>query len=126
LYRVSDGSRTALAAAGPLNPIELADVRTTDEKLKPAVQATGGGIFWVGPGPIPEPRRIAAERSSAGRGWMGFRANGDYIVTGVKEVPLLPGFLALLLALAAFIAAWTEGSAMTAVEALQEAFRFEG
>ena len=38
--------------------------------------------------------------------WMGFRANGDFIVTGVKEIPLLPGFLALLLALGTFIAAW--------------------
>src|SRR6185312_1358323 len=106
LYRVSDGTRTALAAAGALNPIELADVRTTDEKLKPALQATGGGAYWVGPGTIPDARRVAPDRSTAGRGWMGFRANGDYIVTGVKEVPLLPGFLALLLALGMFIAAW--------------------
>ena len=37
LYRVSDGTRTALAAAGPLNPIEFADVRTTPEKLAPLV-----------------------------------------------------------------------------------------
>ena len=106
LYRISDGTRTALAAAGALNPIELADVRTTDAKLKPAVQATGGGIYWVGPGTVPDSRRIDPGRTSAGRSWMGFRANGDYIVTGVKEVPLLPGFLALLLALATFIAAW--------------------
>ena len=37
---------------------------------------------------------------------MGFRANGDYIVTGVHETPLVPGALALLLALGAFIVAW--------------------
>src|ERR1700680_2620091 len=35
LYRVTDGTRTALAAAGPLNPIEFADVRATAEKLAP-------------------------------------------------------------------------------------------
>ncbi len=106
LYRIGDGARTALAAAGALNPIELADVRTTDALLKPAAQATGGGIYWVGPGALPDPRRVDPGRTSAGRSWMGFRANGDYIVTGVEEVPLLPGFLALLLALATFIAAW--------------------
>src|SRR5579883_1148673 len=106
LYRVTDGTRTALAAAGALNPIELADVRTTDEKLKPAAQATGGGIFWVGPGTLPDLRRVEPDRSSAGRNWLGLRANGDYVVTGIKEVPLLPAFLALLLALGAFIAAW--------------------
>jgi uncharacterized membrane protein len=106
LYRVTDGTRTALAAAGALNPIELADVRTTDEKLKGAAEATGGGIYWVGPGTLPDLRRVAPDRSSAGRSWMGFRANGDYVVTGVKEVPLLPGLVALLLALGTFIAAW--------------------
>ncbi|MGO8914404.1 MAG: hypothetical protein ACLQJR_00685 [Stellaceae bacterium] len=106
LYRISDGTRTALAAAGALNPIELADVRTTDAKLRPAAQATGGGIYWVGPGALPDLRRVEPDRTSAGRSWMGFRANGDYIVTGVKEIPLLPGVLALLLALGTFIAAW--------------------
>ncbi|HYM01985.1 MAG TPA: hypothetical protein VET85_03500 [Stellaceae bacterium] len=106
LYRLTDGTRSALAAAGALNPIELADVRATDEKLKPAVQATGGGIYWVGPGTLPDLRRVAPDRVSAGRNWMGLRANGDYIVSGVKDVPLLPAFLALVLALGAFVAAW--------------------
>jgi hypothetical protein len=106
LYRIVDGSRTALAAAGALNPVELADVRTTDEKLKPAVQATGGGQYWIGSGNLPDLRRVAADRSTAGRNWMGFRQNGDYVVTGVKETPLLPGVLALLLAVGTFILAW--------------------
>jgi hypothetical protein len=106
LYRVTDGEHTALAAAGALNPIELADVRATDAKVQPDVEATGGGVFWVGPGALPELRRVDPDRSSAGHDWMGFRANGDYIVTGVKEMPLLPGFLALLLALGLFVAAW--------------------
>jgi uncharacterized membrane protein len=106
LYRVTSGQRTALAAAGALNPIELSDVRTTADKLAPAVQATGGGTFWVGPGPLPEIRRVAPERSAAGRNWLGLRANGDYVVTGLSEIPLLPGLAALLLALATLIAAW--------------------
>ncbi|HWI29583.1 MAG TPA: hypothetical protein VN668_21595 [Stellaceae bacterium] len=106
LYRVSDGTHTALAAAGALNPIEFADVRTTDQKVKSDVQATGGGIFWVGSGAVPEPRRIDPDRNGAGRNWMGFRANGDYVVTGVQEIPLLPGLAALLLALGLFVAAW--------------------
>mgnify|MGYP002133191048 CR=1 FL=1 len=40
LYRVTDGTRTALAAAGPLNPIEFADVRSTPEKLGPIAAAS--------------------------------------------------------------------------------------
>ncbi len=106
LYRLTDGTNTALAAAGALNPIEMSDVRATDEKLSPAISATGGGLFWVGPGTIPDIRRVAPERAASGRGWLGLRANGDYIVTGVHETPLLPGLLALFLALGTFILAW--------------------
>lgn len=111
LYRVTDGSRTALAAAGPLNPIEFADVRTTQEKLAPVVAATGGGIFWVGSGTMPEIRRVSPDRAAAGRNWMGLRANGDYTVTGFSETPLLPGIAALLLIVGGLLAAWRrEGS----------------
>ncbi|HUK60198.1 MAG TPA: hypothetical protein VLV50_13290 [Stellaceae bacterium] len=106
LYRASDGTRTALAAAGALSPIELADVRTTDEKVKADVAATGGSIHWVGPGAIPDLRRVEPDRGAGGRDWMGLRANGDYVVTGMKETPLLPGALALLLALGFFLLAW--------------------
>jgi hypothetical protein len=106
LYRVTSGQRTALAAAGALNPIELSDVRTTADKLTPAVQATGGATFWVGSGPLPDVRRVAPERAAAGRNWLGMRANGDYVITGLSEIPLLPALVALLLALATLIAAW--------------------
>jgi hypothetical protein len=106
LYRVSDGTRTALAAAGPLNPVEFADVTTTPEKLAPIVAATGGGVFWIGSGTIPEIRRVSADRSAAGRNWMGFRANGDYTVAGFSETPLLPGIAALLLIVGGLLAAW--------------------
>ena len=106
LYRVSDGTRTALAAAGALNPIELADVRATDEKVAPDVAATDGGVFWVGPGAIPDIRRVGTDRTASGRNWFGLRQNGDYVVTGVNETPLMPGILALVLAVGAFLLAW--------------------
>ena len=106
LYRVTEGSRTALAAAGPLNPVEFADVRTTAKKLAPVVAATGGGIFWVGDGKMPQIRRVAPDRAAAGKNWMGFRANGDYTVTGFSETPLLPALAALLLIAGGLLAAW--------------------
>jgi len=106
LYRVTDGTRTALAAAGALNPIELGDVRATTDKVAADVAATGGGTYWVGPGAIPDVRRVGADRTASGRNWLGLRENGDYVVTGVSETPLLPGLLALILALGAFLFAW--------------------
>jgi hypothetical protein len=106
LYRVTDGARTAIAAAGPLNPTEFADVRTTPDKLAPIVTATGGGIFWVASGKVPEIRRVSPDRAAAGKNWMGFRANGDYTVTGFSETPLLPGIAALFLIVGGLLAAW--------------------
>jgi len=105
LYRVTDGTRTALAAAGPLNPVEFADVRATPEKLAPLSAATGGGVLWIANG-VPEVRRVAAGRMTAGSNWMGFRENADYVVAGFSETPLLPGIAALLLAIGTLIAAW--------------------
>jgi len=105
LYRVTDGTRTALAAAGPLNPIEFADVRATPDKLAPIVNASGGGIFWIADG-MPEIRRVTAGRATAGHNWLGLRENDDYIVAGFSETPLLPGIAALLLAIGTLIAAW--------------------
>jgi len=106
LYRVADAKRNTIAAAGALNPLELGDVRATEAKLTPAIEATGGGLFWIGDGRLPELRRVAPGRAAAGRDWLGLRENADYIVTGVGEVPLLPGVLALLLLLGLFLAAW--------------------
>jgi hypothetical protein len=106
LYRVSDGTHTALAAAGPLNPVEFADVRTTAETLGPVSRASGGGVFWVGDGQIPEVRRVSPGRAASGRSWMGLRENGDYVVTGFSELPLFPALAALLLTIGVMLAAW--------------------
>jgi hypothetical protein len=106
LYRVGDGKRTALAAAGPLNPVEFADVRTTADKLKPLATASGGGVFWVGDGKIPEVRRVSPGRAASGYDWIGIRQNGDYVVTGFRETPLFPAIAALILAIGLLVAAW--------------------
>ncbi len=107
LYRATDGTRTALAAAGALNPIELSDVRTTDEVLAPVALATGGSVTWAGTGTtLPDIRRTRPGRGAAGPGWIGFRANGDYVVTGLDETDLLPPWLALSLALGTLLLAW--------------------
>jgi len=106
LYRVSDGTHTALAAAGPLNPVEYADVRTTAEKLGPLARASGGGVFWVGDGAMPEVRRVSPGRVASGHNWMGLRQNDDYLVAGFSETPLFPALAALLLAIGLLLAAW--------------------
>ncbi|WP_119680071.1 hypothetical protein [Indioceanicola profundi] len=111
IWRITDGERTALAVVGAVNPKELADMRTSPEPLAPVAEATGGGAFWLadydgGSSAIPAVHRTAPGRDAEGRGWLGLRANGDYVVSGVNQVPLLPAALVLLLAIGLTLAAW--------------------
>ena len=81
IYRIEDGRRRAMAAAGRLNPRELADLRASVGPLLPVVQASGGGTAWIAEG-IPDFRRTGPERRGNGLGWFGLRRNGAYVVTG--------------------------------------------
>lgn len=110
LYRVSDGTRNALAIVGPLNPVEYSDMRTTEDVARPIVVASGGGIHWLVDG-LPDirrarPGRDMAGREPGGRGWLATRQNQDFVVTGVDHLTLMPGFILFLLTLGALIAAW--------------------
>ncbi|MFQ5773453.1 MAG: hypothetical protein ACE5GS_02935 [Kiloniellaceae bacterium] len=106
LYRVSDGRRTALAAAGPVNPREFEDVRATAAVLQPLVKASRGAVVRLATDDLPKVRKVAPNRDRHGRGWIGITANGGYVVTGVDQAPLLPALAVLLLVLGTSILAW--------------------
>ncbi len=112
VYRVRDGGRTTLAASGSLNPLEVANLITTDASLRPLQHASGGGMLWLADGGKPEIRSVKAGRSMTGagrlgnQGWLGLRNDRDYVVTGVRETSLLPALLVLILGLAGLILAW--------------------
>lgn len=112
LYRVVDGARSALAAAGALNSKELADLRTTAEPLTPSVKAAGGGIVWLASDGMPALRRVKPGRDMAGGGrlggapWIGLKDNRDYVVSGITDIPLLPALLVLLAGLGALLLGW--------------------
>jgi hypothetical protein len=105
LYRVSDGKLSAVAAAGPLNPKEVADMRATDQVLSGVVERSGGAVRWLSDG-IPEIRRVERGRSMAGDGWMGIAKNEASRVTSVDQTPLLPAWVALVLLLGTLMLAW--------------------
>jgi hypothetical protein len=105
IYRIEDGKHTALAAVGNLNPLEFADMRTTETRFASLVDATGGGFAWLRDGQV-ELRRVRAGRLTAGRGWMGLVENRNYSVRSVREAPLLPALALLLLGLGALVLAW--------------------
>ena len=105
LYRLTDGTLTAVTAAGPLNPKEVADMRATDSILSPVADASGGSIHWLVDG-VPEVRRVGASGNATGSNWIGLRANGAYRVTSVEQRPLLPSWAALLLLIGTLLIAW--------------------
>ena len=110
LYRISDGERHTVALVGSVNMPELADMRTTPDRLAGVARATGGGILWLvdlehQPGGLVV-RRPRPDRDQAGPGWIGLRANGAYLVTGVTDTPLVPLAPLLALVLGALLAAW--------------------
>jgi hypothetical protein len=106
LYRLTDGTLNVVTATGPLNPKEVADMRATDQILKPVARVTGGSVNWLAKGGIPTIRRTAPNRLAAGDGWIGLRANGAYRVTAVEQQALLPAWLALILVLGTVLLAW--------------------
>lgn len=106
LYRIEDGERTTLIAVGAINPREYSDVRATETVLAPAVQATGGGSLWIGDGNGPDLRRVGEDRTAHGRDWLGLIEHRDFDVTGIRQIPLLPGVLVLAIGLGALLLAW--------------------
>ena len=106
LYRLTDGRRSAMTVVGEVNPREFADLRATDEALAPLVRATGGALAWLADAPPPAVRMVRPGRDTAGRGWIGLKANRDYVVTGIRRGPLMPEWLVLLLGLGGLMLAW--------------------
>lgn len=106
LYRVQDGSRTAIAASGSSRQRELTEVTATDEILKPIATASNGSITWLSEDGVPEFRRTGPDSKAAGRGWIGLRENHQHRVTGITDTPLLPGGIVLLLGLGGLLLAW--------------------
>lgn len=106
LYRVTDGTLSAVAASGPLNPKEVADMRATGAILAPIARASGGSVHWLIDRGTPEIRRVNPGRAMYGSGWIGLRTNGAYRVTEIEQEPLLPVWLSLLLVLGSILLAW--------------------
>ncbi len=105
LYRLTDGKLSAVAAAGPLNPKEVADMRATGAILQPVIEASGGSVRWLSDG-IPTIRRVGANATASGENWIGLRSNNAYRVSSVEQQKLLPPWGALLLLIGTLLLAW--------------------
>ncbi len=106
LYRFDDGTLRTVAAVGNPDPLEFSDVRATETKLKPLVEASGGGLMWLQDNPDPDIRSVRPGRAAGGSDWIGLRRNEGYTVAGINQLPLLPGILVALAFLMAIGSAW--------------------
>ena len=109
VWRVTDGSRTAIAAATAADPAEYADLRATADRLGPLVRASGGGVHWLGSATdpqVPALRRVWPGQAASGHSWVGFDRRNAHVVTGVARVPLLPSWAALTLVLGLLVLGW--------------------
>jgi hypothetical protein len=106
LYRISDGQRTAMAAAGPLNPREFRDMRASAAPMAEVLKDSGGTALRLAGNSLPDVRKVRPSRDRFGGGWIGMVANESYVVTGVSQASLLPTPVLLLLILGAGLLAW--------------------
>ncbi len=106
LYRFDDGTLRTVAAVGNPDPLEFSDVRATDTKLRPLVEASGGGLMWLADNADPDIRSVRPGRAAGGSDWIGLRRNEGYTVAGINQLPLLPGILVALAFLMAIGSAW--------------------
>jgi hypothetical protein len=105
LYRLTDGTLSAVTAAGPLNPKEVADMRATSDILDPLAKSSGGSVHWLTDGMVGV-HRVAPAQTAYGSNWIGLRRNNAYRVTALEQEPLLPAWAALLLVVGSLFLAW--------------------
>jgi hypothetical protein len=109
VWRATDGTDTAYAAAGSANPLELADLRATGTIVGKLARASGGGVHWLGRAAapdIPDLRRTEPDRSASGSSWVSFQRRRDHVVTGASSFALLPAWISLPVMLGILLLTW--------------------
>ena len=103
---------TAMAVAGEMNSPEFQKVVTTAEPLRPVLENSGGGAFFLGgtagaaPEPMPSISMVRSGHRFYGNSWLGLKARDAYEVKAISYTPLISGFAALGLALGLLSLTW--------------------
>jgi hypothetical protein len=105
LYRLENGDQVSVIGLGPAAPREFIDTIASGETMAPILAAMRGGVARIEDG-LPRIREVRAGRPAAGRGWIGLTPRNAYETRDVRQTPILPGWLVLLLSAALIIAAW--------------------
>ena len=110
LYKLGDGTLSALVSVGTENPREFQEVVSTTEKLRPLAEATGGTVRRItSTGDAINIPRFVTMRDSplyGGSDYVAFRRTGASVVTGIGVAPLAIGFIGLIVLLGGILAGW--------------------
>jgi hypothetical protein len=105
LYRLTDGDQSAVIGLGPAAPREFEQTIATGEVMQPAIDSLRGGVLPLVDG-LPAIREVSAGRPAAGRGWIGLTPREAFETRDLRQTPLLPAWLVLLLASGLIVGAW--------------------
>jgi len=105
LYRLTDGDESAVIGLGPAAPREFEQTIATGEVMEPVIDTMRGGVLPLIDG-LPAIREVSTGRPAAGRGWIGLTPREAFETRDLRQTPLLPAWLVLLLASALIVAAW--------------------
>ncbi|WP_127077681.1 hypothetical protein [Rhodomicrobium lacus] len=112
VHRVAMDGLTAVAIAGDLNSPEFRKVIATSEPIRPILEKSGGGAFYLGgtmnapAKDVPSISMVKSGHRFAGGTWLGLKAQDAFEVKAVSYTPLVAGFAALGLALGLLALTW--------------------
>ena len=111
LYQIGNGNLTTLAHVGPINAPEFQDTVSTEERVAPVADASGGSVRRIGSTltggvSVPNVVPVRAGAEASGRDWIGLRSTNDSVLRSVSRVPLFAGFFGLALLLLALGSMW--------------------
>lgn len=106
LHRMRQGDLEEVFAVGPAAPQEFEETIATADRMMPVMQPLGGGALRLEEDAIFDIRQVGAGRVASGRGWLGITPRDAFVAQDVAVMPLLPGWLWLLVAAGLAIGAW--------------------
>jgi hypothetical protein len=105
LYRLQNGDQLTVIGLGPAAPREFVETIADSTALQPVMAAMRGGTKRIEDG-LPRIRDVRAGRPAAGRNWIGITPRAAYETRDVRQTPILPAWLVLLLSAGLITAAW--------------------
>jgi hypothetical protein len=110
LYRAEDGEHVALVNVGQENPLEMRDVVSSTENLRPITEATGGTTRRIADAgaSVVMPRVVGLNPSSSygGVDYIGVKRTGSTELIGARSTSLASGFFGLAVLFGITTLAW--------------------